>query len=140
MATVSAPRIRVARRPLPRGRPAMLGLILAVLLVLYAAFRNDFLWPSSLTYDLAGRLDEVYNWIVDNQDTNWLFVYFFNYISNFLNWLETSLEDLLSGMTWLGVTALGTLVTLRFGGWRVALLVLASFVSFGVLGLWAESM
>jgi glycine betaine/proline transport system permease protein len=140
MATVSAPRVRVAGRPMPSGRPAILAVILAVLLALYAAFRNDFLWPSSMTYDLAGRLDQVYNWIVDNQDTSWIFVYFFNYISNFLDWLESSLEDLLSGMTWLGVTALGTLITLRFGGWRVALLVLASFVSFGVLGLWTESM
>jgi glycine betaine/proline transport system permease protein len=139
MATVSAPVPRAARRPLRPTRPLVLAAILAVLLGLYAALRGEFPWPSSLVWALNERLDDVYGWVVDNQNSHWIFIYFFNYISNFLEWLVTSLEDLLAGMTWIGVTALGTLVTLRFGGWRAALLVLASFVSFGVLGVWAES-
>jgi glycine betaine/proline transport system permease protein len=40
---------------------------------------------------------------------------------------------------WLGVVAIATYVGLVIANWRIALLVLLSFLSFGVLGFWAES-
>ena len=42
-------------------------------------------------------------------------------------------------MTWVGTLAAGVLIVLRFGGWRAALIVLAAFVSFALMGLWEES-
>jgi glycine betaine/proline transport system permease protein len=41
---------------------------------------------------------------------------------------------------WLGVTAVATWVGLAVAGWRIALLVAASFVSFGLFGYWSDSM
>jgi glycine betaine/proline transport system permease protein len=41
---------------------------------------------------------------------------------------------------WLGVTAVATWVGLAVAGWRIALLVGASFVSFGLFGYWSDSM
>src|SRR3712207_7818089 len=40
---------------------------------------------------------------------------------------------------WLGVTALATWVGWAIATWRIALLVAASFVSFGLLGYWEDS-
>lgn len=41
---------------------------------------------------------------------------------------------------WLGVTAVATWIGLAAAGWRIALLVLGSFVSFGLFGYWSDSM
>jgi len=41
---------------------------------------------------------------------------------------------------WLGVTAVATWLGLAAAGWRIALLVAGSFVSFGLLGYWSDSM
>ena len=41
---------------------------------------------------------------------------------------------------WLGVTAIATWIGLAVAGWRIAILVAASFVSFGLFGYWSDSM
>ena len=40
---------------------------------------------------------------------------------------------------WLGVTAVATWVGLAVAGWRIAILVAASFFSFGVFGYWSDA-
>ncbi len=40
---------------------------------------------------------------------------------------------------WLGVVAVATWVGYAIASWRIALLVLASFLSFGVFGFWQDS-
>jgi glycine betaine/proline transport system permease protein len=85
-------------------------------------------------------LDTLYEWIVDNQNSHWLFLYFFNHIANFLDQLVSYLNSVLVWLSWVGVTATATLIALRWSGWRIALLVLCSFLSFGLLGVWEESM
>jgi glycine betaine/proline transport system permease protein len=122
------------------GRPHLVLLVVAVMVVAYQFLANDFPWPSGLVIPLQRWMDELYNWIVDNQNTSPIFIYFFNPISNFLDWLVTSLTDLLDGMTWIGVTFAGAVLALRHCGWRVTILVVASFLSFGLMGLWDESM
>lgn len=41
---------------------------------------------------------------------------------------------------WLGVTAIAVWVALATAGWRIAILVAASFFSFGLLGFWQDSL
>jgi glycine betaine/proline transport system permease protein len=41
---------------------------------------------------------------------------------------------------WLGVVAIATWIALAIAGWRIAILVAASFVSFGLFGFWSDSM
>ncbi len=41
---------------------------------------------------------------------------------------------------WLGVTAIATWVGYALANWRIAVLVLASFLSFGIFGFWQDSM
>ena len=136
--TTARPAIR-ARLP-HLGRSAQVGVVLAILLVLFVLLENKFPWPSGLTYPLNKRFDALYEWIVDNQNSHWLFLYFFNHIANFLDQLVAYLNGVLVWLSWVGVTAAATLITLRWSGRRVALLVCGSFLSFGLLGVWEESM
>ena len=41
---------------------------------------------------------------------------------------------------WLGVVAIATYVGLAIASWRIAVLVCLSFLSFGVLGFWQDSL
>ena len=136
--TTARPAIR-ARLP-HLGRPTQAGVVLAILLVLFVLLENKFPWPSGLIYPLNKRFDTLYEWIVDNQNSHWLYLYFFNHIANFLDQLVAYLNGVLVWLSWVGVTAAATLITLRWSGRRVALLVCGSFLSFGLLGVWEESM
>jgi glycine betaine/proline transport system permease protein len=122
------------------GRPLIVVAVIAIMVVLYPVLRNNSPWPTGLTYALNARLDEVYNWIVNNQGSSWIYVYFLNQISHFLNWLVTSLIDLLNGMTWIGVVLALVGISVRWCGLRASLVVLGALASFGVMGLWTESM
>jgi hypothetical protein len=76
-------------RHLRAGKPLMVVAVIAIMVALYPLLRNDSPWPSGLTYALNERLDDVYSWIVDNQGSSWIYVYFLNQITSFLNWLVT---------------------------------------------------
>ena len=49
-------------------------------------------------------------------------------------------RTLLLWLTWIGTTAVGTLLVWRFGGTRAAAITLAAFATYALTGLWEESM
>ncbi len=115
VAEVAAPLAAPAPRPWWRGRT---GLVVAVALGMVIAFFSD------------------------NRNVAHPSVFFraFNGFANFLDHIVGWLTTFFFKLTWAGTTALGVLVTLRFGGRRAALGVLAAFVSFAAMGLWEPSM
>jgi glycine betaine/proline transport system permease protein len=125
-----------------RGRPAAVAAIVLVMLVGFALLRNEFPWPTSLTWQaLPERLDSLQIWLLDQRtadNPNIIFAIFDGFRA-LADWLVTALDDLLLWMTWPGVIAAAVLIVLRFGGWRPALVVLGAFVSFALMGLWEES-
>jgi glycine betaine/proline transport system permease protein len=125
-----------------RGRPAAVAAIIVVVLVGFALLRDEFPWPTSLTWQaLPERLDALQNWLLEQrtaENPNIIFAIFDGFRA-LADWLVTALNDLLLWMTWPGVIAAAVLIVLRFGGWRPALVVLGAFVSFAVMGLWEES-
>src|SRR5680860_1529538 len=140
MSVVTAARPAIRARIPHLGRSSQVGVVVATLLVLFVLLEDQFPWPTSLIYPLNKRFDTLYEWIVDNQNSHWLFLYFFNHIANFLDQLVFYLNSVLVWLNWVGVTTAATLITLRWSGWRISVLVLASFLSFGLLGVWEESM
>ena len=110
-----------APRPWWRGRT---GLIVAVALGMVIAFfgwRNQALWPASLTWSsLAHHLDNFQSWLSDHRNVAHPSVFFraFNGFANFLDHIVGWLTSFFFKLTWVGTTALGVLVTLRFGGRR----------------------
>lgn len=82
----------------------------------------------------------VETWIIDNQATHWLFVYVLNPIESAITTLVDGVLQALERMTWLGFTVAACLVAGMVAGWRLAVLTLAGVATFGVLGVWEESL
>jgi glycine betaine/proline transport system permease protein len=125
-----------------RGRPTQVAGIAALMVVAYFLLREEFAWPASLTWEqLPGKLDDAQVWLLDQRtadDPNVAFALLDGFRA-LAEWLVTALIDAMEWLTWVGVIAASVLVVLRFGGWRAALIVLAAFVSFALMGLWEES-
>ncbi|SIO85802.1 proline/glycine betaine ABC transporter permease [Nocardiopsis sp. JB363] len=129
-----------------RGSAVQALLVVVVLVAGYWAARlmGDPSWAGGFPTAVGDRfmawLDGIYAWVVENRNDSPLFLYFFNYVSVGLGSAVVLINQFLDFLTWAGVTALGLFVAWRFAGWRVALLVLATFAVFALTGLWSESM
>jgi glycine betaine/proline transport system permease protein len=97
--------------------------------------------------DLHQSLTDFNNRLLASRDTN-LVMQFTNGISELLrdvfDWLQRMLSTPnlprpVPEIGWLGVTAVATWVGYAIASWRIALLVLGSFLSFGVFGYWTDS-
>ena len=115
-----------------RGRPAQVGLVVALMLLVFAIWRGEFPWPASLTWtQLPEHLDDFQSWLLDErtaENPNVIFAIFDGFRA-LADWLVTALTNALEWLTWIGTAAAGTLIVWRFGGWRAGLIVLAAFAS-----------
>jgi glycine betaine/proline transport system permease protein len=124
-----------------RGRGAQALGILALLILGYILFKNEYSWPASLTWDeLPRKLDNAQTWLLDQrtEGSNPFFALLDGFRA-FCDWLVTALLDFFEWLTWVGMLIGSTLIVLRFGGVRAGLITFFAFVSFAVLGLWEES-
>ncbi|MFI9204763.1 ABC transporter permease [Streptomyces sp. NPDC053048] len=127
------------RRPVAR-KLLLLGAATAVLAPLAAARWGSGAWPDALTVDLAGPLGRANDWIIDNRDSHWLFLYFFGHISNAIIAAVRGVYVVLLALGWAGVTAGATLLAWRLAGVRAGVTALASFAVCGLLGMWVPTM
>jgi glycine betaine/proline transport system permease protein len=104
--------------------------------------------PGTSRTDLHDRMTEWQNDLLASRDTNPV-MQFTNWIAealrNAVDWLQRmvvrpNLPRPVPEVGWLGVTALAAYVGLAAAGWRIALLVLGSFLSFGFFGFWGDSL
>lgn len=127
-----------------RQFPALSKLLLLVLaaavLVPLLATKYGATWPSSLTVDVSGPLGKTSDWIIDNRDSHWLFVYFLGHLSNAVVISVRAVYMLLLALGWTGVTAGVTLIAWRVAGLRIAAISLISFLVSGLLGMWVPTM
>ena len=147
MATVAhetvVPAPVVAHRPWWRGKLVQVAGIVALMYVAYRVWEFEYPWPNSLVWnELSLHLDNFQTWILTERgkdDTGIVFTLF--------EWFSTSVDHLvewfnrfLLWLTWVGTTVAGTLLVLRFGGVRAAVITLFAFATFALTGLWEESM
>ena len=124
-----------------RGPGAQAAGILALMVVAYFLFKNEYPWPQSLVWtELPAKLDDAQDWLLEQrtEGSN----PFFALLDGFralADWLVAAVLNVLEWLTWVGTMAAGTLIVWRFGGWRAALTVLAAFISFALMGLWESS-
>ncbi|MFI0904096.1 ABC transporter permease [Streptomyces sioyaensis] len=154
MSTVSAPpasqRGLGADAAKPGPAQALLnrrGLAKLLLLVVAAAVLAPLLqakygaaWPHSLTVDVSGPLGKTSDWIINNRDSHWLFVYFLGHLSNAVVISVRAVYLLLLALGWTGVTIGMTLLAWRVAGLRIAATALISFLVSGLLGMWVPTM
>ncbi|GAA2707770.1 MULTISPECIES: ABC transporter permease subunit [Streptomyces] len=130
----------------PRPRTALLRTLLlpaaaATVFAALAAWRyGSGSWPGALTADFSGALGRTNDWIIDNRDSHWLFLYFFGHISNAVITAVRAVYVVLLALGWAGVTAAATLLSWRLAGRRAGLTALASFAVCGALGMWVPTM
>ena len=124
--------------------------VVVVWVVVWAATKGSdtLALPNLSRTDLHDRLTEIQNGLLEGRATN-PFMQLTNAVADAFRSTVDWLQRLISKpafprpvpqIGWLGVTAIATYVGLVVASWRIALLVLASFLSFGVLGFWDESM
>ncbi|WP_367650727.1 ABC transporter permease [Nocardioides sp. zg-1308] len=104
--------------------------------------------PGVARTELHDSFTELQNWLLAGRDTNPV-MQVTNAIAEFfrswVDWLQRmvvkpNLPRPVPEIGWLGVVALATYVGLAIASWRIAILVCASFLSFGVLGFWQDSL
>jgi glycine betaine/proline transport system permease protein len=131
-------------RTLPTWRPGRWSLLSAIfvawilgylLLQGHNALQDG--QPSTAVQDWFTRLRDSAD---AGRNTNPLFVYGFNYIGTALDSFFPWIQSALTNIGWTGVTAIFGAVALIFGNWRVAILAVLGFASFGLLGVWEDSM
>ncbi|MEH6377585.1 ABC transporter permease subunit [Streptomyces sp. KLMMK] len=127
------------------ARPAARKLLVlaaaaAVLVPVAAALHGSGTWPSALTVDLSKPLTGASDWIIDNRDSHWAFLYFFGHISGAIIGAVHAVYTVLLALGWAGVTAAAALIAWRVAGARVAVTALASFAACGLLGMWVPTM
>jgi glycine betaine/proline transport system permease protein len=124
-----------------RGPGMQVAGILALMLVAYFVFRNDYAWPASLIWDeLPRKLDDAQEWLLEQRtEASNPFFALLDAFRAACDWLVAAVLNFLEWLTWVGTMAAGTLIVWRFGGWRAALVVLGAFISFALMGLWEES-
>ncbi|MGH3508558.1 MAG: ABC transporter permease [Nocardioidaceae bacterium] len=142
---------RVERLTSLRGRPptwVMVMIAIGIWVVLWSFTKGQD------TLAIGGKATtDVHDWLYDQanaiQNSDSWFFSFTNSIADALNSLIEWLQGLISvpafprpvpEIGWLGVVAIAGWIGLAFAGWRISLLVVASFVSFGLLGYWEDAM
>ncbi|MEU7898539.1 ABC transporter permease subunit [Nonomuraea sp. NPDC049152] len=121
------------RRPPRWVVPATL---VAALLVGYLTLNGTATLPHDDEAATFLAVNDARDWVDANRNDNPLFLYFINYVRIYLGQLYTALETVLFALGWPGlIGVVGGLAWLA-GGWRIALLGVAGFASFGVLGVW----
>lgn len=139
--TGRASAVRQALRERPAARKLLvLAVAAAVLVPFAAALWGSGGWPHALTVDLSGPLGRANDWIIDNRDSHWLFLYFFGYISGGIIDAVHAVYTVLLALGWAGVTAGATLLAWRVAGVRVAVTTVVSFAVCGLLGMWVPTM
>ena len=158
-ATAPAPAVRkpvepgaepppLERRSVSRWIPA--AVIVGVWIVAYLVLEgtDTLALPGVARTDLHDRLTEFNNDLLASRDTNPI-MQFTNSISDLLRSLFEWVQRMVvvpnpprpvPEIGWLGVVAIATYVGLVIANWRIAVLVCLSFLSFGVLGYWQDSL
>jgi glycine betaine/proline transport system permease protein len=135
----------------PRRTGLKLLGILIVWLVGYLALSGQMTKALGLqdTTELHQRFNDARDWVQLEGSDNWLVGGVFGGISDALNAVVLFFQELIAipafprpvpEIGWLGVIALAVWFTYAFAGLRSTILVTATFLFFGVVDLWSDSM
>ncbi|MFI1992235.1 ABC transporter permease [Actinoplanes sp. NPDC020271] len=115
------------------GAVLIVATVVAYLVFRTAPVADD---PDAAAFRFFG---DVRDWADANRDTHPLFLYGVNYVRLDVRLLVDGIRAAVTGLGLAGLVAVAGAVAFVLGGWRPALLAVAGFLSFGVLGLWDES-
>ena len=126
------------RRRLRSGGGLVIGLAAVVAAQLALGSVEGF--PQSWSIGLADWIDSARRWVIDNQTTHWSFSFFFNPVSDTIDWALRAVERILLWLPWFVVTGATAMVAASVLGMRAGLLAAVGVLYFGAIGLWEESL
>jgi glycine betaine/proline transport system permease protein len=135
-ATEAPPPIAEPTNPWPR-RLLWLGVIVAAIVFGLVWLPPGF--PERWVVDAGTLFDDVESWVIENDDTFWLFVYVIEPVRTFTNEAFDAIVELLLRLTWLGAITLFAAIAGLVADWKMALFTAGGFLLMGALGLWEES-
>lgn len=121
-------------------RPIGALLLLAALAVAHLLWRDQWLMPHDDRAPTFAALNEVRAWIDSNRTSNPALVFLIDVVRFAVGNLVIAFRSVLGEASWIAVTTIAAMIGLVWCGVRISLLVGAGFLSFGILGLWQESM
>lgn len=113
-----------------------LAILLAVAAVLYLLFKGQGTLPFDSDAPIFTSINGIRDAIDANRLTSPAFVYVFSPIRQAIGVLVDVFQFVLETLSWIGVTAIAGALGLALVSWRTSLLVVLSFLAFGLLGLW----
>ncbi|MEO5704084.1 MAG: ABC transporter permease subunit [Candidatus Limnocylindrales bacterium] len=129
-----------AQRHVPPISRGTLGLLLVGLIaVLYVVFAGQWTLPHDDDAVRFHQINGIREWIDENRNTNVVLVVLVTGIRVVITALVDAFMLVLHGVGWLGLTAIGGALGFAIAGWRLGLLAVASFLAFGILGLFERS-
>ncbi len=146
-AAEAPPEAAPAGTPVSRGVWVLAILVLWYLVWLFTKGTNTLELPGREHTDLHQSLTEFRDSVIASRDTNPV-MQVTTAIADGFRSAVAWLQELVSvpafprpvpQIGWLGVTAIATLVGYAIANWRIALLVAATFFSFGLFGYWTDS-
>ncbi len=131
-----------------RWIPALGVVLIWIAVYSFTKGDNTLALPGREHTDLHQSFTDFNNRLLASRDTNPV-MQFTNGVSDVLrtvfDWLQRmlvrpNLPRPVPEIGWLGIVAVATWVGFAIASWRIALLVLVSFLSFGVFGFWQDSL
>ena len=125
------------RRRTRSGAELALGAAIVIAAQLVLSSVGGF--PESWAIPLADWIDDARRWVINNQTTHWSFSFFFNPVSDSIDWGLRTVERFLLWLPWYAVTAAVAMVAASALGLRGGLFSAVGVLYFGAIGLWEES-
>ncbi len=137
----------IQARGVPKWAMVLGVLVLWVLVWSMTKGTNTLELPGREHTDLHDSLTDFRDSVLASRDTNPIIQVTTSIAEGFRNafdWLQrmVSVPDFprpVPQIGWLGVTGIATWIGLAVANWRIALLIATTFVSFGLLGFWSDS-
>ena len=125
------------RRDLTRLVPIA---VLAGFVVVAVALRGVGAFPDNWNLNLADPVDEFHAWVRDNQRSHPVFQYFFQPISDVVDWSLDTLAEQLQAVPWFTLPIVALVLIGRSGHWFTAGAVAIAITLPGMFGLWQPTM
>ena len=117
-----------------------LAIGVAVLVAVQIALSSLGGFPESLVIPLADWIDDARRWVINNQTSHWSFSFFFNPVSDMIDWGLRAVEWFLLWLPWYVVVGATAMIATSVLGLRAGLLTGVGVLYFGAIGLWTESL
>lgn len=113
--------------------------VCALLIIHHNIYRFD-VFPPTWNLQLREPIDEFQVWVITNRNTHAMFIYFFEPLSDAIDYALQQIELALLWLPWQVIILGAFLLAKKVSNWQSAFLITTCALFMGLMGLWDESM